>query len=149
MTAVDTARVRSAIDPQGGILLALQTIQEMYGFLPSGTREIVADLLNVSKAEVHGVITYYTDLRETPPSRVMVRVCTAESCQALGAHDVVALMHREGFNLHTGVEVGGVSAEQVFCLGNCVLGPCATVDGQLRARITGESLLTEARERAL
>ena len=140
----DLESLRDTLRVDGGVLLALQTIQESFGFVPDGAVDLVADVLNVSRAEVHGVLTYYSDLRTSKPARTIVKVCVAESCQAVGARQVVADLKTKGYDVHTGSERDGIAFEQVYCLGNCVLGPSAMVDGKLRGRVSAEALVQEA-----
>lgn len=148
MTDIDEAHLRALVDPVigRGILLSLQTIQEWYGYVPEGSVAVVADTENVSRAEVHGVLTYYSDLRTEPPATCVVRVCVAEACQALGSREVVSDLQIRGYDLHGRNVIDRISCEQVFCLGNCALGPSATVNGRLRSRASAESLLGEAWE---
>lgn len=122
------------------ILPNLQTIQKEFGFIPHEAIEIVAKVCNVSRADVHGVISYYTDLRETPPARVCVKLCVAEACQANGVREFsIAAEQALGtkINQHN---PGGVELEAVYCLGNCVLGPTALIDDTLYGRLTTEQL---------
>lgn len=105
------------------ILPCLQRIQEAFGYIPDEALDPVADFLNVSRAEVVGVLTYYHDLRRTPPPAVAVSVCFAEACQAQGARALVG-------------EIASAAIEfsRVYCLGNCALGPAAMVNGRLIGR---------------
>lgn len=150
MSDIDESDLRGLLTPVvgRGVLLSLQTIQDRYGYVPEGSVAVVAESENVSRAEVHGVLTYYSDLRTTPPAISVVRVCVAEACQALGSREVVADLNQRGYDLHAGNTIERVSCEQVFCLGNCVLGPSATVNGALRSRVNAEDLVAEAVEAA-
>lgn len=117
------------------ILPALQRLQEYFGYLPEGSVDVVAEELNVSRAEVVGVATYYEDLRQTPPAAVVVQVCVAEACQAEGTRELVAAI--EGaYDVTLGVEthVGTVEFDKVYCFGNCALGPAVMVNGRLIGR---------------
>lgn len=133
----------------GPLLEVLHALQHEFGYVDPRAVPVVADVLNLSRAEVHGVLTFYADLRTTPPPAHAVRVCRGEACQARGAEALV-----EHAAQHLGAEVGGttpdrsVGLEQVFCLGNCALGPTVTVDGQLHGRVTAERfdrLVSDAR----
>jgi formate dehydrogenase subunit gamma len=148
MTVVDEAQLREVVAPLAGrgILLALQAIQEQFGFVPDGSMAVVAESENVTRAEVHGVLTYYADLRTELPAPCVVRVCVAEACQALGSRQVVADLAERGYDLHGRNVIDRIACEQVFCLGNCALGPSATVAGRIRSRVNAATLLQEAWE---
>ena len=102
----------------------------------------MAAQLNLSRAEVHGVISFYSDLRTKPPGRTVVQVCRAEACQAVGAE---ALLHETGHQLGVEPETtradGAVTLDGVFCFGNCALGPAAMVNGRLLGRVTADRLV--------
>lgn len=134
----------------GPLMEILHDIQHEFGYLPEQTTPTVAQVLNLSRAEVHGVISFYTDYRTSQPAEVTVAVCRGEACQAMGAEALVA--HATD---SLGVSVGGQTADgvvelhQVFCFGNCALGPTATVAGRLRGRVTPaalDALIVEARQ---
>jgi formate dehydrogenase subunit gamma len=126
-------------DLPGPILPTLQSLQEHFGYVDPRAVPLVAQALNVSRAEVHGVLTFYHDLRTSAPADVTVRICTAEACQASGSRQLVADVEQR-----LGATVGGRSAdgrvdlEQVFCLGNCALGPSAMVDGKVHGRVDAD-----------
>ena len=117
------------------ILPALQRLQERFGYLPDGSVAAVAEALNVSRAEVVGVLTYYHDLRQSPPADVVVQICVAEACQAEGTRELVAAIEA-AYDVTLGVEthVGDVEFDKVYCFGNCALGPAAMVNGRLLGR---------------
>ena len=117
----------------GPVLLCLQAVQAHYGYVYSDAIALIADACNVSRADVHGVFTFYADLRETPPPIVPVRLCAAEACQAVGARTLkaewsAACEANPELATLTGVD------EPIFCLGNCALGPAAMVNGELIGR---------------
>lgn len=117
------------------ILPALQRLQEVFGYLPEGSVEVVADALNVSRAEVVGVLTYYHDLRQSPPASVVVQICVAEACQAEGTRELVRdIEGAYGVTLGVETHVGAVEFDKVYCFGNCALGPAAMVNGRLLGR---------------
>ncbi|MGI9195871.1 MAG: NAD(P)H-dependent oxidoreductase subunit E [Candidatus Nanopelagicales bacterium] len=117
------------------ILPALQRIQQAFGYVPEGTVALVARALNVSRAEVVGVLTYYHDLRQTPPASVVVQICVAEACQAEGTRELVqAIETAYDVTLGTETHVGDVEFDKVYCFGNCALGPAAMVNGRLLGR---------------
>lgn len=122
------------------ILPNLQTIQKEFGFIPHEAIELVSKVCNVSRADVHGVVSYYTDLRETPAAKVCVKLCVAEACQANGVREFsVAAEQVLGMKLDQH-NPGGVELEAVYCLGNCVLGPTALINDTLYGRLTTEQL---------
>ncbi|MFZ0325645.1 MAG: NAD(P)H-dependent oxidoreductase subunit E [Actinomycetes bacterium] len=133
----------------GPVLVALQAVQAAFGYVDPVAVPVVADVLNVSRAEVHGVLTFYTDLRTTPAGRHHVQICRAEACQSMGARELVDHAQRRlGTPLgHTSPD-GAVTLDQVFCLGNCALAPAVTVDGRLHGRVDAarlDVLVDEAR----
>jgi formate dehydrogenase subunit gamma len=126
---------------RGPLLPILHAVQERLGCVPAEAVPVLADELNLSRADVHGVITFYHDFRAEPAGRTTVRVCRAEACQALGAGRLVAhLRDRYGVQLGDTAGDGSLTAEQVFCLGNCALGPAAQVDGKLYGRLDEDRL---------
>jgi formate dehydrogenase iron-sulfur subunit len=126
---------------RGALLPVLHALQDEFGYVDARATEIVADVLNLSRAEVHGVVTFYRDFRVEPPGRRTLAICRAEACQAVGADE---LMSHARASL--GIEPGGtspdgrVSLQQVFCLGNCALGPSVMLDGRLHGRVDAERL---------
>jgi formate dehydrogenase subunit gamma len=133
---------------RGALLPILHAVQEALGCVPPEAIPVLADELNLSRADVHGVITFYHDFRSEPAGRTVVRICRAEACQALGARRLVAhLRDRYGMSLGETSADGSLTVEQVFCLGNCALGPAAQVDGRLLGRVDEarlSSILDEA-----
>jgi formate dehydrogenase subunit gamma len=120
----------------GPILSTLQALQAHFGYVDPRAVPLVAESLNVSRAEVHGVLTFYHDLRTDPPADVTVRLCTAEACQARGSRELVEQVERSlGTTLGGRSADGRIDLEQVFCLGNCALGPSAMIDGMVHGRV--------------
>ena len=117
------------------ILPCLQRLQHAFGYITDDAVDAVAEFLNVSRAEVVGVLTYYHDLRRTPPPAVAVGVCVAEACQAQGVRSLVSDIEHE-----FGIVVGGENADapvefaKEYCFGNCALGPAVMVNGRLLGR---------------
>ena len=146
MTAASAIRVLEALPTHERLILpCLQAIQHAFGFVPEETVDVVAGFLNVSRAEVVGVLTYYHDLRRMPPPAVVVGVCVAEACQASGVRSLIGqIEHDFGVRIGAGtvsgpVEFagtvsGGVEFAKVYCLGNCALGPAVMVNGRLVGR---------------
>lgn len=124
----------------GPALAMLQAVQARFGFVPDGAVALVADAANLSRAEVHGVLTFYHDLRTRPPAARVVRLCRAEACQAVGGEALAAEAARLGCPVDASLPDAAVAVESVFCLGNCALGPAALVDGELVAHLDAKGL---------
>ena len=128
-------------DQRAPLLLILHEIQEELGYVSASDVEVIALVLNLSNAEVHGVVSFYHDFRTAPPAAHALVLCRAEACQSLGGQ---ALYDETASRAQ---ELGpDVSVREVFCLGNCALGPSGTVDGVLHGRLTKGRIdrLTEA-----
>ncbi|MEC9340557.1 MAG: NAD(P)H-dependent oxidoreductase subunit E [Pseudomonadota bacterium] len=119
------------------LLPLLHTVQQRIGFIPAESVPRIAAALNLSRAQVHGVVTFYHDFRTTPGAAHRLRLCRAEACQAVGARDLEAHL-RERFGLLPGEPHGAsaVSIEAVYCFGNCAAGPSLEIDGVLHGRVT-------------
>jgi len=125
----------------GALLPILHALQERMGYIDARALPIVAEVLNLSRAEVQGVVSFYHDFRATPPGRHTVRLCRAEACQAVGGDRLASEAERAlGVRLGATSADGAVTLEPVYCLGNCALGPSALVDGELHGRLTAERL---------
>jgi formate dehydrogenase subunit gamma len=120
---------------EGALLEILIDVQEALGYVPPSSLATIAQALNLSRADVHGVVTFYHDLRTSPPGRCVVKLCRAEACQAVGAEALVAHAERT-LGLRVGESNGEFGLESVYCLGACATGPAMLVDGQLVARVT-------------
>ncbi|MCL1962644.1 MAG: formate dehydrogenase subunit gamma [Desulfovibrionaceae bacterium] len=135
---IDAAIRRHAGAP-GGLLPILHDVQDALGYIPPEAVPAIAGALNLSRAEVHGVLTGYPLLRTAPPGRHTVRVCRAEACQAVGGDALMAhAEQRLGCAQHGTTANGAVSLEPVFCLGLCASGPAIAVDERPHARVTPE-----------
>ena len=123
----------------GPLLEVLHAIQSELGYVPEGAVPLVAQGLNVSRAEVHGVVTFYHYFRRTPPGKRVVSLCRAEACQSMGADALAEHAKRKlGVDFHQTTPDGEISLEPVYCLGNCACSPAAMVDGRLYGRLTPE-----------
>ena len=123
----------------GPLLEVLHAIQSELGYVPEGVVPLVAQGLNVSRAEVHGVVTFYHYFRRTPPGKRVVSLCRAEACQSMGADALAEHAKRKlGVDFHQTTADGEISLEPVYCLGNCACSPAAMVDGRLYGRLTPE-----------
>jgi formate dehydrogenase subunit gamma len=124
-------------DQPGALLPILHAVQDALGFVPPSAVPLVAAGLNLSRAEVHGVISFYHYFRDTPPGRHTIRVCRAEACQAMNGRDLEQhATRRLGIAFHHTTADGRFSLEPVYCLGNCSCGPSMMVDGHLYGRVT-------------
>jgi len=121
---------------EGPLLPILHDIQAEAGFVPDAALPVIAEALNISRAEVHGVITFYHDFRSEPAGRHVVKICRAEACQATGAtHLAEVARARLGVDWHGTTANGAVTLEPVYCLGLCACGPAAMVDGVVVGRV--------------
>jgi len=144
-TAAQLAIVDGSIaalrDLPGALLPILHDIQARLGFVPPAAVERIADGLNLSHAEVHGVLTFYHDFRTAPPGRHVLKLCRAEACQAMGCERLEArLQQRLGAGMNETSADGNVTVEPVYCLGNCALSPSLLLDGELQGRVTERRL---------
>ena len=120
----------------GAVLPILHALQEHFGYVDPVAVPLVAEALNLSRAEVHGVVTFYHDFRATPPGRHVLRLCRAEACQSMGADRLAAhIKSRLGIDFHQTSADGRVTLEPVFCLGDCACSPALMLDGKLHGRV--------------
>ncbi len=123
----------------GPLLLILHAIQDELGFVPNEGVPVVAEVLNVSRAEVHGVISFYHLLRDTPPGRQTLYLCRAEACQAMGARALERhAKEKLGVGYHETTADGRYSLEPIYCLGNCACSPAIMIDDFVYGRVTPE-----------
>ncbi len=134
--AIDTHRERP-----GALLPILHAVQDTLGYVPPESLPLIAHGLNLSRAEVHGVVSFYHHFRSTPPGRHIVRLCRAEACQALGARALEAHAKRVlGIDFHGTTSDGAITLEPVYCLGNCGCGPSLLIDhDELHGRVTPQA----------
>jgi formate dehydrogenase subunit gamma len=145
--------VRSVVaehrDERGPLLLVLQTLQERLGRLDPAVVPLVAAELNLSRADVHGVVTFYHDFHAEPHGRVTVRLCRAEACTSVGATELVDRVQAAlGVAIGETSADGSVTLDQVFCLGNCALGPSGQVNGRVHGRLDLDRVLDAVRTHA-
>jgi formate dehydrogenase subunit gamma len=128
---------------EGPLLPILHAVQAAFGYVPDSAIPQIAKALMLSKAEVHGVVSFYHDFREKPAGRHVLKLCRAEACQAVGADAVAGRIKAAlGIDWHETTPDGRVTLEPVFCLGLCACGPAAMVDGRLVGRCD-EGVLAE------
>lgn len=125
----------------GGLLQVLHGIADRLGHIPPEAIGRVASALNLSRADVYGVVTFYHDFRSTPPGRHTLKLCRAEACQAMGSDALAEQLERRlGCSFKETSSDGAVTIEPVYCLGNCAAAPALLLDGQLRGRLSPERL---------
>jgi formate dehydrogenase subunit gamma len=131
------------------LLEILHDLQEHSGFIPEAALPALAKALNLSRAEVHGVVTFYHDYRREPAGRHVIKVCRAEACQSMGANELVGMIERFlKVKLGQTTADGAITLEAAYCLGNCALSPAVMVDDQLVGRVDAkkfETIVAECR----
>ncbi len=133
---------------EGPLLPILHAVQDSFGYIPAAVHGPICAALNISRAELHGVIGFYHDFRDRPAGRHVVQVCRAEACQAVGGVAMAEdLLRRLGVGWHGTTADGRVTVEPVYCLGLCACAPAAMVDGRVLGRVDAtriEAALAEA-----
>ena len=125
------------------MLEVLHEVQNRLGHVPPASVPIIAEALNLSRAEVHGVVTFYHHFRQTPPGRHVIQLCQAEACRAMHCEQLTLHAQRKlGVNLHGTTADGLFTLEPVYCLGNCACSPSMLLDGELHGRVTPDSFDT-------
>ncbi|MDJ0700181.1 MAG: NAD(P)H-dependent oxidoreductase subunit E [Woeseiaceae bacterium] len=140
-SAYDAALTSEAVARHGArpemLLQILNDIAARIGWIPEAAIRQLADELNLSRADVHGVASYYHDFRDRPPGKHVVKVCQAEACQAMGSRDLTRHAEQSlGVSMHASDE--RVTLEPVYCLGNCALSPAVMIDGKTYGKVTRE-----------
>ncbi len=126
---------------EGPAMPMLHAIQAGFGYVPDASVPVVANALNLSRAEVHGLVSFYHDFRREPAGRTVLKLCRAEACQARGAEQLALHTSRRlGVAWHGTTSDGGITLEPVFCLGLCAAAPCGMVDGRTLARLTADKI---------
>ena len=132
---------------EGAALPILHALQEEFGYVPKQSEAMIANALNVSRAEVHGVISFYHNFRRAAPGRHVLKVCRAEACQSVGAAAMAdRLLARLGVEWGGTTRDGRLTVEPTFCLGLCACGPAALLDGEPLARLDDAGLLEVTEE---
>ena len=147
------ARTRSIVADlrflEGPLLPILHEVQEEFGYVPQEALPVIAEELNLSRAEVHGVVTFYHDYRDHPAGRHVLKLCRAEACQSMGGDAVAERVKRLlGIDFHQTTLDGSVTLEPVYCLGLCACAPSAMLDGEVYGRVDDQmvaELLAEVR----
>ncbi|TKT74268.1 formate dehydrogenase subunit gamma [Aquamicrobium sp. LC103] len=135
--AFRTAQVVDGLkDLEGPLLPILHELQEEFGCVPPEALPVIAEALNISNAEVHGVVTFYHDYRNQPAGRHVLKVCRAEACQSMGGDAIATQISRAlGIGFHETAKDGSVTLEPVYCLGLCACAPAAMLDGEVIGRL--------------
>ena len=134
-------RIEALKELPGAALPILNSLQEEFGYIDDAAVPLIADALNLSRAEVVGVVYFYHDYRHEPPGRHILKVCRAEACQSMGCEALV-----EHVEASLGATMGETTAdhaftlENVYCLGNCALSPAVMLDGRLYGRVSPQRI---------
>jgi formate dehydrogenase subunit gamma len=124
-------------DKPGALLPILHALQDRFGHVPENAVPLVAKALNLSRAEVHGVITFYHHFRQQPAGRHVMHVCRAEACQAVGADALVAHAKQTlGCDFHGTTADNAITLEPAYCLGQCAIGPAVMIGEDIHAKVT-------------
>lgn len=149
-----TQRTQAIVDRliglEGPLLPILHEVQDEFGFVPQESLPVIAAALNLSRAEVHGVMTFYHDYRNHPAGRHVLKICRAEACQSVGGDALAERVQKLlGIGFHETTLDGAVTLEPVYCLGLCSCAPAAMLDGEIHGRLDGaaiDQLVQEARK---
>ncbi|ODN71540.1 formate dehydrogenase subunit gamma [Methylobrevis pamukkalensis] len=133
--------VSSHLGLEGPLLPILHAVRETFGYVPEAAVPVIAEELNLSRAEVHGVVTFYHDFNRAPHGRHVVKICRAEACQSVGVETLVAHAERSlGVSMGETSPDGRVTLEPIYCLGLCACAPAAMVDGRIIGRLDMEAI---------
>ena len=125
----------------GALLPILHALQEEFGYIDRAAIPLIAEILNLSRAEVYGVVTFYHDFRSAPPGRHVLKLCRAEACQSTGGDALAARAEaRIGVALGITTPDGEITLEPVYCLGLCATAPSAMLDGRVVGRLDEQKL---------
>ncbi len=125
----------------GALLPILHALQEEFGYVARDAEPLIGEILNITRAEVHGVVTFYHDFRDKPAGRHVLKLCRAESCQARGGDALAArASERLGVSFGDTTPDGNVTLDAVYCLGLCSVSPSAMLDGKIHARLNDKKL---------
>jgi formate dehydrogenase subunit gamma len=143
LTPMQTAAVRAAIADNrqlaGALLPILHAVQKALGHVPAAAVALIAQELNLSRAEIHGVISFYHYFRRQPAGRHTIYICRAEACQAMGARALQAhAQNKLGIEMQQTTADGAFTLEPVYCLGNCACAPSLLIGGELHGRVDAQ-----------
>ena len=132
--------IASLKNKPGALLPILHGIQDALGYIPAESVPAIAQGLNLSRAEVHGVISFYHYFRDTPPGKQTIHLCRAESCQAMGGKQLEQhVKTRLGIDFHETTADGKFTLEPVYCLGNCACSPAMQIGEEIYGRVSANS----------
>jgi formate dehydrogenase subunit gamma len=139
LAQIDTVLARYK-DVPGPLLEVLHAVQTAIGYVPPQSIGLIADALNLSRAEVHGVVTFYHHFRQSPAGRHVIRICQAEACRAMHCEALTAhAKTRLQVGFHETTADGRYSLEPVYCLGNCACSPALMIDDEIHGRVTEDA----------
>ena len=128
----------------GAVIPILHALQDRFGYVDKDAVPMIAEALNLSRAEVHGVVTFYHDFRQAPPGRTVLKLCRAEACQAMGCERLEQRLRSvHGVAMGETTADGALTLEAVYCLGNCALSPAALINGKLFGRCNEAKVLAQ------
>ncbi len=134
--------IREHAEMEGPMLPILHALQEEFGYVGDSAARLIAEALNLTRAEVHGVITFYHDFRHAPAARHVLKLCRGEACQSMGSEALARnLLTKLGVDWNGSTADGSLTIEPVYCLGLCASSPSALLDGEPMARLDEESLV--------
>lgn len=147
----DEAKARKIIEAElgseGPLLVILHALQHAFGYIPAEAEPLIASILNITRADVHGVVTFYHDFRRAPAGRHVLKLCRAEACQSMGAEgNSRRLLRALGIDWGGTTPDGSLTVEPVYCLGLCATSPSALLDGKPVGRLNAEQLEALAAE---
>lgn len=146
----ETARriIEPFLDKEGALLPILHALQHEFGYIPLEAEALLASVLNLSRADVHGVVSFYHDFRRQPAGRHVLKICRAEACQSMGGEaNARGLLDALGLEWGGTTPDGRITVEAIYCLGLCATSPAAMLDGEPYARLKAgelETLVAEA-----
>ena len=145
------AQIHEVIAPlqglEGPLLPMLHAVQDHWGHVPQSAGPAICAALNISRAEFHGVVSFYHDFRESPAGRHVLKICRAEACQAMGGTELAGTaLDRLGLDWHGTTPNGALTVEPVYCLGLCACAPAAMIDGRVVGRLDAEKIATICKE---
>jgi len=146
------AHITAHIGVPGALMPLLHAIQDDIGYIPEECYKSISKSLNLSVAEVHGVVTFYHHFRSHAPGKHILQICRAESCQSMGSESLEQLAKSKlGVDYHQTTDDGAITLEPVYCLGNCACSPAVLMDDQVYGRVDAvllDAIIAEARESA-
>jgi len=139
-----TTAIEENIHLDGALLPILHQIQHRLGYIPNNHVSDIATALNLSRAEVHGVISFYHSFTNSPDGKHVIEICRAESCQAMGGRELEASIKAQlGIDYEQTTNDGRITLKPVYCFGNCACSPSIKIDSQLHGRLTSQQAIAK------